>query len=429
MILRLREILGSFEDRREKMRFILMLLFSFTLPFDRLYSSLLLNVLIAAVLIDLNKTKLKAIPRQVWIFQLVYFLGVIGYFYSYDHSAASFLLERQLAIILLPLVIPLAVSVNEQRTRLLLSFLAAGCVVALLFLFAKMCYFISGHLKSAVTEAILSGAFFNHQFSRPLGIHAGYLSLYVSMSVFYMVDEILSGESGGRLFRILLLIVLLAGLIFLASRNTIIATVLILVFIYPLYKLKKRRTYMLIAVSSLALVFLVVQKVPYLKGRFFVDLVYDIKPIQNETFINFNSAEPRFERWKAAAMLVGKSPLVGYGTGDEIGMLKYAYIRNGLYISYLMDFNAHNQYLSYLIKNGWPGLLIFLAAFAYYVFLALARRDFFYVGFLALLMIGFYTENILDANKGIFFFAFFNTVFGYSAIGALKKSRTEPQTK
>jgi O-antigen ligase len=124
--------------------------------------------------------------------------------------------------------------------------------------------------------------------------------------------------------------------------------------------------------------------------------------------------------------LVKRSPLIGYGTGDEIAMLKTQYIQKGLYISYLEDFNAHNQYLSFLLKNGVLGLAIFLMAFVYYLRLAFLNRDFMYISFLILLLIGFYTENVLDANKGILFFTFFNTLFGYEALKSLKmKGKTK----
>ena len=161
--------------------------------------------------------------------------------------------------------------------------------------------------------------------------------------------------------------------------------------------------------------FIAFSKVSYLSDRFSSDLITDIK-LKNGSSYDYEGAEPRIERWKGAWKLVLKSPIFGYGTGDEISMLKTTYVEKELFISYLESFNAHNQYLSYLIKNGIIGLLIFLGAFGYYLMLAIKQRDFMYISFLTLLLIGFFTENILDANKGIFFFAFFNTFLGYSIL-------------
>jgi hypothetical protein len=41
---------------------------------------------------------------------------------------------------------------------------------------------------------------------------------------------------------------------------------------------------------------------------------------------------------------------------------------------------------------------------------AIKTKQFVYIAFLIVLWIGFYTENILDTNKGILFFAVLNTL-------------------
>jgi O-antigen ligase len=153
--------------------------------------------------------------------------------------------------------------------------------------------------------------------------------------------------------------------------------------------------------------------IPYLNDRFYKELLIDIKPLENGTFINYNSAEPRYERWRGGFDLVRRSPLFGYGTGDEIAMLKTEYIKRGLYISYLENFNAHNQYLSLMLKHGAAGFIVFICSFLYMLRLAFRHRDFIYISFILLLLIGFYTENLLDSNKGIVFFAYFNTFLAF----------------
>lgn len=418
------------DDKAEQMRFGLLLLFAATLPFDMLYSSLILIVFFVATLVDVRREKWKLIPRQVYIFQAIFFLALLGYAYSYKKSSANFLIERQLSILLLPLFLPLAISSNAHRTNLLLGALAYSTAIAICYLFAKMVWTITFELKLPLFKTMLSGAFFNHQFSRPLNIHAGYLALYVSLSVLYFVHYCTNKENERyRYLALLPIMMLLAGLFFLAARNTIIATLFILIFVFPFFKIKKKLRYISICLLSLTAIVFVVNSVPYLRERFFTELITDINPMKKGGYVNFNSAEPRVERWQGAWELIKRSPVIGYGTGDEILMLKTEYIKRGLFISYLEEFNAHNQYLSYLIKNGIVGLMIFLAAFAMYMYYAIKRKDFLYTSFLLLLLIGFYTENILDANKGIFFFAFFNTVFGYQALSELKEIRKSKNTK
>jgi O-antigen ligase len=90
-------------------------------------------------------------------------------------------------------------------------------------------------------------------------------------------------------------------------------------------------------------------------------------------------------------------------------------------ISYRLEFDAHNQYLSVAIKHGLLGLLIFIAMFIYFIKLAVSSNDFIYFSLTLVLLIGFFTEDIMESNKGIFYFAFFNTLFGYQILYARTK--------
>jgi hypothetical protein len=55
----------------------------------------------------------------------------------------------------------------------------------------------------------------------------------------------------------------------------------------------------------------------------------------------------------------------------------------------------------------------------YYFKLAFQAKHFLYIAFLIVLGINFFTENVIDSNKGIFYFAFFNTLLGYYSLKKL----------
>lgn len=399
--------------KSEKLRFILVLLFVFSLPYDRFYSTVILMLLIICTFIDISLKKIKAIPKQIWIFQAVFLLSCLGYAYSYNKHEAGFMLEKQLAILAFPLILPLAITFTHLRVRAIMISLTVGSLLSILYLFLSVFYVII--LGDLPFSLIFSKEFFNHGFSAPLGIHAGYLSLYVSFSIVFLIWELgIQKKILHKLYVIACLAVLTAGLFFLASRNSIISTILVVCIIFPLFHVRRKFLFYSIMAVLLVSAFLLVSNVSYLNDRFSSDIATDITSNLNE--YNFEGAEPRIERWKAALELVPGSPLIGYGSGDEIGMLKTKYVEKKLFISYLESFNAHNQYLSYLLKNGVIGLILFLAAMCYYLSIAIKYRNFFYISFLTSIMIGFFTENILDANKGIYFFALFNTFLGYTLL-------------
>lgn len=410
------KMIGVLKDKSktEQLRFNLVLLFVFMLPFDRFYTSVILMLLIATTLTDLSLTRIKMIPRQFWIFQMFFFLACLGYFYSYNKSEAGFLIERQLAILIFPLLLPVSINFSSQRVESVMRVLCLSCLVTTLWLFAKIILVVkSGSLP---LNYIFSKEFFNHNFSAPINIHAGYLSLYLSFSTLYLIKLFLtSGTTVRKIVTGSLIAILLAGLFFLASRNTLISTALITFFVVPFFFVKRKVRFFTAAIITILICFFAFSKISYLNSRFSSGLINDINADSKSEY-SFEGAEPRIKRWEGALELFRKSPIFGYGTGDEIPMLKTKYVEHELFVSYFESFNAHNQYLSYALKNGLFGLLIFLGVFVYYLRLAIRHKCYIYLCFLTLLLIGFFTENILDANKGIFFFAFFNTLLGYTLL-------------
>jgi len=410
------------KERAEQIRFTILLCFAFSLPFSIPYSSVTLTLFVVTTLLGGGFKKLKGALMPVGLFALLFLLGLVGYFYSCNKREAGLLLERQAALFIFPLLLPLAAEINKQRAELLVKSLMLASLVAVLFLFAHMFYLIIFKLRLPFFDAAFSSNFFNHQFSRPLFIHAGYLSLYVAFSIFYLVFKFQSLQTfRWRLATLAALAVLLSGLFFLASRNAAIATAVVLLFVLPLFALQNKLRYTLVFIAVAGAAFLLVKNVSYLRERFSVELISEIKPLPDGTYLNYAVDEPRVERWKGAMDLIKQSPWIGYGTGDEGLMLKTEYMKRGLFISYLEGFNAHNQYLSYLLKNGILGLLVLLFAFGYYFYLAIRTSSFIYLSFLLLIVFGFFTENILDANKGILFFSLFNTYLGYVALNELKQ--------
>lgn len=413
---------GSVPDKNQQLKFLLILIFIGSLPFNIFYSNIALVSVGLITFLNFRTVHIKTIPNQFWIFQAVFYLGVIAYFYSFHKAAAGFLLERQLVILLFPIAIPLIFEVNKRNCDAILFTFSLFCFLAVLYLLGKMVVGIIA-LHIPFTKAISTGIYFNHGFSRPINIHAGYLSLFVAFSILFLFSKFRSASGGNRFSIAAIILILFIGILFLASRNVMLALLFIVLFIYPYFYVARKIRFYTVSFVTVLILILSIQRVPYLKERFSVQLVSDIKSLNKGQVISYSATEPRIERWKCAWTLISKSPVFGYGTGDEIPMLKTEYMRKGLFISYVEGFNAHNEYLSYLLKNGWVGLLLFLCVFAYYIRLAVKRKLFIYVGFLLLLLIGFYTENILDANKGIYFFAFFNTLLGYLC---LNKFADEP---
>jgi O-antigen ligase len=105
--------------------------------------------------------------------------------------------------------------------------------------------------------------------------------------------------------------------------------------------------------------------------------------------------------------LIKQSPVIGYGTGAEIEVLKEKYFEKKLYLSYLSEFNAHSQYLSFLLNLGMIGCGLFIFILCYGFYWAIKEKDILLISFLVIISVTAISEDILNLNKGIFFYGFF----------------------
>lgn len=404
--------LGKDENiNTQNVRTILIALFGAALPFDSFFSTLIIFLLVLTMLIDFSLKKISFIPKSFWIFSGVIILNGIGYFYSTDMWRAGYLIERQLTILIFPILFPLAINIDKQKTNFIFWIFSICCILSALYLFINA-YFVIFEFNLPI-KYLFTSSFFNHNFSAPIGLHATYLSIYFSLATIFLIQEFVQSEIRNRIFIGISVIVLMAALFFLASRTTIIALATVIAFAFPAYYVKKKGPYFLALFVLLALSLVVGSQSGYIKKRFSTEFAGDIILDKKYTV---NDPEPRIMRWKCAIEIISKKPLFGHGSGEEIGLLKEKYLQKGMMLSYAEAFNTHNQYLSILIKNGLFGLVLFLLMLGYYFRLAIKDKNFVYLSFLIMLSIGFFTENIIDANKGIFFFAFFNTLLGYQIL-------------
>jgi len=403
----------------DKITYYHLLVFVMALPFDRFYSELALISLSVHTLIHLRKTDIKRVKLSAVLMPgAIYLLTVLGTAYTKFYDEAFFEWERQLAIILFPLIILYnAFDFRRYWTNILIA-LAASCFFTLIYLYYNAFEVIGyNHLP---LSSMFSNAFINHNFSAAIGMHATYFSMYIALGAVALICMLLNDpKKKERWIYGFMLIVLLAGLLQLSSRAVFISFAVIVNIVIPfLYLQKKKRYYFLLVsiVFSLS-IFYAITQIDNLKTRFIVDLKEDL----TQASVNNNTLEPRAVRWECAWQLVKRSPLYGNGSGSEIAMLKEVYYQRKLYNSYIHELNVHNQYLSMLVKTGIIGLLVLLYVFFAGFKTAIRSRDAVFCSFMVIIAVVSFSENILDANKGIFFFAFFYSLF---YLGGRKKQMT-----
>lgn len=383
------------------------------LPFDFFYSEIILVSFGLHTLIHTQKEKVKNIfTKPVLIFISIYLLCLVAILYSPDKTEGVNVATRQLAILIFPVLFSLTNLDLEKYKPNLICIFGFTCTVTILYLYIDVVrtlfYF---HLP---LSSLFTLVFMNHNFSMPIGMHATYLSAYTAFSLLaflYLVFK--KPDLKQRWIYIIATVILSAGLIQLSSRAVFIAFLITgnLAFPFFLFQGKKRFMFFLTASCISVTTMLVILNVDSFKTRYIselkTDLTNDVKIIE--------SIEPRLARWNAITELIEGSPVIGYGTGSEKRLLKEKYFEKGLYISYLNEFNAHSEYLSILIKTGVIGLALFIYILYFGFASAIRKKDILFLSFIVIIAIVSISENILDLNKGIFFYGFFFPLFLFSS--------------
>ena len=394
-----------------KISFYHIMLLMASLPFDMFYSHLILISFALHTFIHLNKKNIKPVfTLRTLVLQSVFFVTLLCIIYTTNTNQAFTELGRRSIIFLIPVLFCLnPLDLKKYRPQLLLSF-ALVCTLAIVYLYVDALVTIRHfHLPFSM---LFSKFFANHNFSEPIKMHATFFSMQVAISLVYLLSVLIK-ESGlyNKLFYLGCCLMLTAGLIQLSSKSVCIVLFIIINIAIPYFLLQgaNRRKFILVTATLSVLLFTGIALSNTFRERYITELTTDLSPAKANQVL-----DSRLTRWKVVVGLIAKKPIAGYGTGSEVALLHDGFFNNKLYNSFLNNLNAHNQYLSFLLKSGITGLLIYLATLAFGFRIAFQQKDLLFISFMAIITTVSLSENFLDVDKGIFFYAFFFPFFIFS---------------
>lgn len=131
-----------------------------------------------------------------------------------------------------------------------------------------------------------------------------------------------------------------------------------------------------------------------------------------------NSVTQRFEFWKNAFLVIGENLWTGVGTGDTRSEMKAMYLKSGSILKEDYQLGAHNQFITFLLGFGVIGLPIILAFLLLPFFSPDLKSCLPYLSFLIIVLFSFLSEDTLETQAGVTFFAFFSAFFGVSSCKA-----------
>jgi O-antigen ligase len=417
----MKELFQIKDSTANRITYYLLLLFLLSLPFHRFYSHLIIVALFIHTFIHLRKSEIKPLfTLQQLALQSIFLVTLISSFYSNDKTQGYQEIGKQALIVVMPLLFCLnPIDLKKYRNNFFLVF-SIGCALAVAYLYLHALITINYyHLPLA---GLFSPAFINHNFSEPFGIHATYFSIQLSLALIYLLSVVLRGsKTKFDIFLWCCCFVLTAGIIQLSSKSIFVSLLLLINFAIPYFLLnaKKRIRYMLIAIGISTLLLFGIDRINALKTHYLTELKQDLNSTVSE-----NSIEPRLARWQVAKEVILTSPILGHGAGSETELLRTGYFEKKLYRSYLASLNAHNEFLSLLIKAGIFGLLVYLATLLFGFTISIQNKDLLFFAFITLIAFVSFSENILDVDKGIIFYSFFFSLLYFSGKQKQPKSPT-----
>ncbi|MBC7398305.1 MAG: O-antigen ligase family protein, partial [Mucilaginibacter sp.] len=379
--------------------------------FDFFYSHIILASFCLHTIIQLNKKAIKPIfTVNNLLLQSVFFITLLSTIYTINRPEAFTQWGRHVTILMFPILFSLSpFDLKKYRNQLLWGF-SLICTLVVLYLYADAFKTIRHY--GLPLRALISAAFTNQNFADPIEMHATFFSLQLAIALVYLLSELLKKQPTlNTIIYGTCSAVLLAGIIQLSSKSIFITLFLIINLAIPYFLLTDKRRVRYLAVTTSLSVLVIVAL--FFTGNFRVRLINDLKYDLALTGTD-KAFDSRLDRWRTATELISKSPIIGYGAGSELGLLHENFFVKKYYNSFLNNLNAHNEYLSMLLKSGIIGLLIYLTTLWFGFKQALQRKDILFFTFMLLIAIVSLSENILDVDKGIIFYAFFFSFFIFS---------------
>jgi hypothetical protein len=341
-----------------------------------------------------------------WLFLSFYLLQILGFAIHPDHDTA-FALEQKAALLFIPILVLSLLRYDATISVKGIQAFIAGNITASLYCLGTAVF---QFLNTADTSV-----FFYHQLSAPLAANAIYVSLYVTISILYIIHYYNKGIL--NLPKPLLsaaLTILLITLMLLSSKMIIVAgSALIVYFLFSISGQRLKWTAFTTTVLCVALLIFTTNPI---KTRFKNwDAGKAIEVVNKKDFTNytFDDVDIRILLAKLGWELTTENRHWIYGNGGK----SYHQPLNKKMLSYKLfagnevtkdtgyiNYNMHNQYLENFMQYGVIGLFI-LFIILVKVFSTGVRSKSKILELIALLFsFSFLSESVLETQAGILLF-------------------------
>jgi O-antigen ligase len=368
------------------------LLISLPLPYG--FSTGILIVLLATSLLSARLHKISI--RKVYLIPIAfYLLLVLSLIWTGSMYNSLRGLERQMAMVLIPLAFILMPGISlRSRNKILFAFSVGLAVFALYFIGAAFFDYMNGASTSR---------FFYHALVSPLDLNAIYLSVLVSLSGLFLLFK--ERKSATTIF---LLFIHAIFLILLSSKILIVITALVAAF-GILRSFSRSKILILLPVLVLGVVILMATPNP-VRDRFEREItVSDVKEVmESERFNKVYDWTGTTIRLFQARIFVemmreNNAFLSGFGINNSkdkiIEKQKHYNLWQGYY-----DYNFHNQYIQAFAEAGVFAFVFLILLLGVLFREYLSTKDILVLSFFVVMLVVFMTESYIWRQRGLYHF-------------------------
>lgn len=140
--------------------------------------------------------------------------------------------------------------------------------------------------------------------------------------------------------------------------------------------------------------------------------IYEFDQWKTHGAINGYSLIMRFEYWKTAWNIIKEHAVFGVGTGDVKQKMNAQYVIDDSKLEEKFRKRAHNQFLTFWLALGLPGLIVFLLLLVYP--LAKLNQPLLYALYMVILAISCFMEDTYETQAGITFSVLFYALILFS---------------
>ena len=359
---------------------------AFVMPISRMLSAIVIGIWFIAIFItgkvEINKKRVMLLlPSILWIIQLV-----SGLFDSND--ILNIRLDSKASLIILPVILFLnGRYISSKILNWIFNGLVLGTAIALLHGFFPALF---------LTMKSDNFTFIVYRYYAGQNVHHTYIALYFCLSFFLYLYKDQLGFRPLIKSKWLLFLFLLIFISFF-SRAGIIMVFVILVsrFCAP-----KKGIY----ISNYLLMGII--------SSFIIIGLLSGGKILNHNFLDlFSNIDIRITLWRIMFSEALNNLLLGVGVGNVKSIIYQGLINMDMPEFAQIHYNAHNQFIQYLMELGLVGLCLYIFVLFIPFTNKTIRENQFFIIFVFIVIVGSSFESILERQFGAMFLGYYYSLF------------------